>query len=69
MTIIFIPIICKKPKNASKEANTKMLGPNGERLEIVLKDANEVSSFEYQHNILIITSSESIWCDLYLLSL
>ena len=45
----------QKAQECIKEANTKMLGPNGERLEIVLKDANEVSSScEYQHNILIV---------------
>ena len=45
----------QKARECIKEANTKMLGPNGERLEIVLKDANEVNACEYQHNILIVT--------------
>ena len=45
----------QKIQECIKEANTKMLGPNGERLEIILKDANEVNSCEYQHNILIRT--------------
>ena len=45
----------QKAQECIKEANTKMLGPNGEKLEIVLKNANEVSSCEYQHDILIVT--------------
>ena len=48
----------KKAQECIKEANTKMLGPNGEKLEIVLKDANEANACEYQHNISITNPEE-----------
>ena len=51
----------KKAQECIKEANTKMLGPNGEKLEIVFKDANEASSCEYQHNIHIFNPGTELY--------